>query len=55
MNWYKSSYSNPSGNCVEAQQRPNEMGVRDSKDPNGPQLAFDSKTWKAFIDNLKEQ
>jgi len=55
MNWYKSSYSNPSGNCVEAQQRPGEMGVRDSKDPDGPQLAFDSKTWKAFIDNLKEQ
>jgi len=51
--WYKSSYSNPSGNCVEAEQRPGEMGVRDSKDPKGPQLSFSAAAWAEFINGLK--
>lgn len=34
--WYKSSYSNPNGNCVELTTILDEL--RDSKDPNGPTL-----------------
>jgi len=52
--WFKSSYSNPSGNCVGAQRRPSSMGVRDEKDPEGPELEFDRGTWETFIRQVKE-
>ena len=54
MDWYKSSYSNPSGNCVGAQRRPSSMGVREEKDPEGPELEFDRGTWETFIRQVKE-
>ena len=39
--WRKSTASNPSGNCVEfAVLGPDEIGVRNSRDPDGPMLTF---------------
>jgi hypothetical protein len=47
--WRKSSYSNPSGNCVEAAELGGGVAVRDSRFPAGPTLAFTRATWDAFL------
>ena len=55
LSWVKSSYSSgQGGNCVEA-ARPGQRGVlvRDSKDPEGPKLAFTAREWKTFTRNIK--
>ena len=47
--WRKSSYSNPSGNCVEtARLSAGRVVVRDSKRP-GPVLIFTHGEWAAFL------
>jgi hypothetical protein len=53
--WDKSSYSNPSGNCVEVSQNPDEVRVRDTKaKENGPELVFTVAEWRAFIEGAKD-
>ncbi len=48
--WRRSSYSNPSGNCVEVAGLPmGRVGVRDSKDPGGPVLIFTHAAWEVFV------
>lgn len=47
--WYKSSYSNASGACVEVAQLGTCVAARDSKDPAGPALRFAAGAWTAFI------
>jgi hypothetical protein len=47
--WRKSSYSNPSGNCVEAAELGGGVALRDSRFPDGPALAFTSAAWDAFL------
>lgn len=50
LHWFKSSYSSNSGpECVEVATRPGTVHVRDSKDPEGPQLAFTPTEWSAFV------
>lgn len=50
--WRKSSYSNGQGECVEvAGGRP--VAVRDTKDREGPALAFGPAAWRAFTRRLK--
>ena len=51
--WRKSSYSNPSGNCVEAADLADGVAVRDSRSPDGPALAFTGATWGAFTRGVK--
>jgi len=51
--WRKSSYSNPSGNCVEAAGLVGGVALRDSRSPDGPALAFTSATWGAFVHRVK--
>ncbi len=52
--WRKSSYSGDNGgNCVEVGTADPAVAVRDSKHPDGPQLAFPADTWKAFTRDLK--
>ncbi|NKY55883.1 DUF397 domain-containing protein [Nocardia flavorosea] len=47
--WFKSSYSGGSRDCVEvAFIEGDSVGVRDSKDRQGPALAFDPAAWDAF-------
>jgi hypothetical protein len=49
-----SSYSGDNGGtCVEVGTTGPAIAIRDSKHPNGPQLAFTADTWKAFTDQLK--
>ncbi|WP_371783180.1 DUF397 domain-containing protein [Streptosporangium subroseum] len=38
--WRKSSLSGNSANCVEVARTGNHCLIRDSKDPDGPQLTF---------------
>ncbi|MBB5933987.1 DUF397 domain-containing protein [Streptomyces zagrosensis] len=52
--WKKSSYSNGSQSCVEvADSFPGTVPVRDSKDPHGPALVFDTTAWTSFITGIK--
>ncbi len=52
--WRKSSYSgNNGGACVEAADVPAAVLVRDSKDPQGPVLAFGARDWQRFADRIK--
>lgn len=52
--WRKSRRSGSSGgNCVEvADNLPGVVGVRDSKDPAGPALAFRPAAWRAFVTHV---
>ncbi|MGP3953760.1 DUF397 domain-containing protein [Streptomyces sp. 7N604] len=48
--WIKSSYSTPDGpDCVEIAATPGTVHVRDSKDKQGPQLAFTPAAWADFV------
>lgn len=51
--WRKSSYSNPSGNCVEAAGLGGGVAVRDTRSPDGPALVFTGATWGAFLRGVK--
>jgi hypothetical protein len=51
--WRKSSYSNANGNCVEVATSDALVGVRDSKDPTGPVLAFSPEEWSAFLADVR--
>ncbi|MGI5211858.1 DUF397 domain-containing protein [Plantactinospora sp. CA-290183] len=54
VRWRKSSRSGGADNCVEvADGAPGPVGVRDSKDRRGPELAFDRADWRAFVAAVK--
>lgn len=46
-NWHKSIHSDDGG-CVEIACTDDVVGVRDSKNPDGPNLAFNKREWDAF-------
>ncbi|MEU4816210.1 DUF397 domain-containing protein [Micromonospora aurantiaca] len=53
--WRKSTRSGGNGgNCVEvAGNLPGVVGVRDSKDPAGPVLAFTPAAWTRFVTSAR--
>ena len=55
MDWRKSSYSNANGGqCVEvARNLPGVVAVRDSKDPDGAKLIFETDQWRVFTSDVK--
>jgi hypothetical protein len=59
VTWRKSSYSNGSGgSCVEIAVLTDPAGeddiaVRDSKNPEGPALAFTARVWRNFTTAIK--
>ncbi len=50
--WRKSSRSGGSGDCVEVAIAGDTIGVRDSKDPEGPVLRFGRSEWQAFLEGI---
>jgi hypothetical protein len=55
QHWFKSSYSNAGGSCVEVCATTRSMLVRDSKDrrPDQPIIEFSQPTWQGFVHALK--
>ena len=55
--WRKSSYSGgDGGECIEvASTDKAPVAVRDSKDPNGPKLAFTSSAWQSFVQQARNR
>ena len=49
--WFKSSYSSSSegDSCVEVATEPGTVHVRDSKNTEGPRLAFTPAAWSGFV------
>jgi hypothetical protein len=52
--WRKSSYSGSNGGaCIEVATADLAVAIRDSKDPDGPLLAFARDEWNAFAEQVK--
>lgn len=52
--WSKSSYSSANGQCIQvARNLPRVVAVRDSKDPDGPELIFSPADWRTFLSCIK--
>lgn len=50
LSWIKSSFSFANGNCIQVAALPDgSVAIRNSKDPEGPQLHFDNDEWTAFL------
>lgn len=50
LKWLKSSYSTDDGPaCVEVASTPGTVHVGDSKNTQGPRLAFGTNQWTAFV------
>ncbi|QDQ11826.1 DUF397 domain-containing protein [Streptomyces spectabilis] len=51
LEWSKSSYSDSSNinDCVEIATTPSTIHIRDSKNPQGPQLRLPAAAWSAFV------
>lgn len=48
VQWRQSSHSGGSGGeCLEVAQLAGDIGMRDSKNPEGPHLVFDIADWRA--------
>ncbi|WP_327404057.1 DUF397 domain-containing protein [Streptomyces sp. NBC_01288] len=53
--WFKSSYSDPGQNCIEAAHLvPAGIAVRDSKNPTGPALLLPATAWAPFVTQFRE-
>jgi hypothetical protein len=56
--WFTSSYSSNGGSCVEiATNLAATRGivpVRDSKNPAGPRLGFETAAWSSFVTAVRD-
>ncbi|WP_367134026.1 DUF397 domain-containing protein [Saccharothrix sp. HUAS TT1] len=54
--WFKSTHSSGGSNaCVEVRLAPTTVGVRDSKNPDGPRFSFTSRAWSSFLARLADR
>jgi hypothetical protein len=55
VTWVKSSLSFANGNCVEVSDLPGGgIGIRNSRDRQGPVLRFTSDEWQAFLGGVRK-
>ncbi len=47
--WFKSSYSNGNGDCIEVAAVDGAVVMRDSKQADGPIVASTSDEWQTFV------
>jgi uncharacterized protein DUF397 len=53
--WRKSGRSSAQGNCVETTELPDrQVGVRNSRHPEGPALVFSQAEIRAFLQGVKD-
>jgi hypothetical protein len=52
--WRKAQSSISNGACVEVASAGGLVAVRDSKNPQGPVLAYTALEWRAFLDAAKK-
>jgi hypothetical protein len=53
--WIKSSLSYANGNCVEVSElEQGAVGVRNSRDRQGPVLRFTPEEWRAFLGGVRK-
>ena len=54
LHWIKSSFSFCNSNCVEVASLPDrQVGVRDSKNPDGGVLRFTADEWRTFVGGVR--
>ena len=54
IEWRISSMCAGNGDCVAVGQLPGgDVLVKDTKDPEGPQLRFDAREWRAFVAGIR--
>ncbi|VVJ19473.1 Uncharacterised protein [Amycolatopsis camponoti] len=53
--WFKSSYSNAGGSCVEVRMTCKNVAIRDSKDSesHSPTISSSPPAWSAFVQVIK--
>ncbi len=51
--WRRSSRSTDTANCVEVAVAGSSVGVRDSKDPDGPVLVLPATAWTHFVTAIR--
>ncbi|WP_068059455.1 DUF397 domain-containing protein [Nocardia xishanensis] len=53
--WFKASYSQSGGDCVEAAHLDDgSVAIRDSKNPTGPALVYTPREWDAFLAGVRD-
>lgn len=52
--WRKARRSMGNGNCVEVASSSTNVVVRDSKDPNGPMLTYNTESWRVFTAQARQ-
>lgn len=51
--WRRSSRSSGTANCVEVATTGSAVGIRDSKDPDGPVLVLPAASWTHFVTAIR--
>lgn len=51
--WFKSSYTQEAGQCVEVALTPDAVGVRDTKNRSAGHFTVSANAFEAFIDHVK--